>query len=282
VGAFIRNVGRSVGLGLTQGRWAKAPVSGPIAPYYRKLSWASATFAVLTDVALIRYGGSLKRHENLTGRYADALSWLYLTSAVLRRFEAEGRPDADLATVQWAAQYGLVQIQTAFEGIVSNLSFPVVGPLLKPFMGLGLRLNPLAILPTDALGHQVAKDLQRTGEMRDRLTAGIYLPTDPTDALGRLEQAHTLSQQADTIHRRLKDNLIAGQISTNGPKDQTESLETLAHRAGLLTQTEWDLLKAADQARKEAIQVDAFTFEEYEAGSTVNRVLLCPWADAPL
>ncbi|MBD2114296.1 MULTISPECIES: acyl-CoA dehydrogenase [Cyanophyceae] len=270
VGAFIRNVGRSIGLGLTQGRLAQAPVSGPTAPYYRKLSWASATFAVLTDIALIRYGGSLKRHENLTGRYADALSWLYLTSAVLRRFEAEGRPDADLATVQWAAQYGLVQIQTAFEGIVGNLSLPVVGPLLKPLMGLGLRLNPLATLPTDALGHQVAKDLQKTGEMRDRLTAGIYLPADPTDALGRLEQAHALSQQADAIHHRLKDAVRNGQLSIDSP-NQTESLETLAHRAGLLTQLEWDLLMAAAEARKDAIQVDAFTFEEYEAGSTLDR-----------
>lgn len=271
IGAFIRNVSRSMVRGLTQGRLVKAPVGGPTARYYRKLSWASATFAVLTDVALLRYGGSLKRHENLTGRYADALSWLYLTSAVLRRFEAEGRPDTDLATVEWAAHYALVQIQIAFEGIVGNLSLPAVGFLVKPLMLLGLRLNPLATLPSDRLGHQVAKDLQMTGETRDRLTAGIYLPTDPAEALGRLEQAHTLSQQADPIHRRLKDNLRTGQLST----DDSESLETLAHRAGWLTQSEWDLLVAADQARKDAIQVDAFTFEEYEVGSKVD------WSNAP-
>lgn len=270
VGAFIRNVGRSIGLGLTQARLAKSPVDGPTARYYRRLTWASATFAVLTDLALIRYGGSLKRHEKITGRYADALSWLYLTSAVLRRFEAEGQPEQDLATVQWAAQYGLVQIQAAFEGIVGNLSMPGVGAVLRPLMGLGLRLNPLATLPSDRLDHQVAKDLQTMGGMRDRITAGIYLPTDPTDALGRLEQAHRLSHQVEALHRRLKEAVRTGQLTTDGPEDQTETLETLAHRAGLLTQAEWDLLKAADQARRDAIQVDAFTFEEYQAGGSVD------------
>ncbi|WP_017302262.1 acyl-CoA dehydrogenase [Nodosilinea nodulosa] len=266
--AFIRNVARSVALGLTRGRLASSPVGGSTAIYYRKLSWASATFAVLTDVALLRYGGSLKRHEKITGRYADALSWLYLTSAVLRRFEAEGRPEADLATVHWAAQYGLVQIQTAFEGIASNLSLPVVGGLIKPLLGLGLRLNPLATLLSDRLGHQVAKDLQTVGAMRDRLTAGLYLPTDPTEALGRLEVAHRLSQQVEPIHRRLKEAVRSGQLATNGP----DSLETLALRAGLLTQAEWDLLRTADQARKDAIQVDAFSFEEYQTGTAVEPV----------
>ncbi|MGB3201158.1 MAG: acyl-CoA dehydrogenase domain-containing protein, partial [Nodosilinea sp.] len=85
-------------------------------------------------------------------------------------------------------------------------------------------------------------------------------------ALGRLDTAHRLSQSADAIHRRLKEAVHIGQLATDGQ----ESLETLAHRVGLLTQAEWDQLRTADQARKDAIQVDAFSFEEYQTGTTVE------------
>jgi acyl-CoA dehydrogenase len=269
IGAVIRNTGRSLLLGLTRGRLAQAPVSGPTAPYYRRLSWASATFAVLTDLALVRYGGTLKRHESITGRYADALSWLYLTSAVLRRFEAEGRPDADLTTVHWAAQYGLAQIQTALEGIVQNLSMPGIGWVLRPLGLLGLRGNPVGSPPSDRLSHQVAQQVQLDRDMRDRLTAGIYRPTDPTEALGRLEQAYTLNQQVLPLRQRLKAAVRAGELSADG----TAPLVELAHQAGLITLAERQAIAAADQAQLDAIQVDAFTFEAYQAGGTADQAM---------
>ncbi|HEY9646906.1 MAG TPA: acyl-CoA dehydrogenase, partial [Chroococcidiopsis sp.] len=96
LGAFGRNTVRMLGLGLTRGWLARSPVRGETAGYYRKLTWASATFACLTDLALLTMGGSLKRRETLTGRFADVLSWLYLGTATLRRFEAEGRNPDDL------------------------------------------------------------------------------------------------------------------------------------------------------------------------------------------
>lgn len=269
IGAVIRNTGRSLLLGLTQGRLAKAPVSGPTAPYYRRLTWASATFAVLTDLALLRYGGTLKRHESITGRYADALSWLYLTSAVLRRFEAEGCPDADLATVHWAAQYGLAQIQTALEGIVQNLSMPGIGWVLRPLGLLGLQVNPVGSPPSDRLTHQVAQQVQTSQDFRDRLTAGIYQPTDPTEALGRLEQAYTLNQQVLPLRQRLKAAVRAGELSADG----TAPLVELAHQAGLITLAERQAIAAADQAQLDAIQVDAFTFEAYQTTGTVDQAM---------
>ena len=70
-----------------------APVDGPAAPYFRKMNWASASFAFFADLALGSLGGRLKRKEKLTGRFADLLSWMYLGTAVLIRFEKEGRPE---------------------------------------------------------------------------------------------------------------------------------------------------------------------------------------------
>ena len=87
---LLRNLLRSALLGLTRGRLASSPVGGPTARYYRRLAWASATFATLSDLAMIALGSRLKQRGKLTGRFADALSWMYLTTAALRRYEAEG------------------------------------------------------------------------------------------------------------------------------------------------------------------------------------------------
>jgi acyl-CoA dehydrogenase len=244
LGSFLGNLGRSLTLGLSRGRLAPAPVNDPTARYYRRLAWASATFALLTDVALVRYGGRLKRQEKITGRFADALAWLYLTTAALRRFEAEGRPEADLPVVHWVAQYGLSQVQVAFEGLVANLDLPIPLNWLRSPLLFALRLNPLATPPQDKLGAQVAQDLQQLEGLRDRLTTGIYLPTDTAEALGRLEHAFQQAHIAADLQRHLK---------TVAPSEMSE-----AERDRLLAQ-----IQAAEQARLDAIQVDAFTPEQY-------------------
>src|SRR5690606_24375425 len=72
IGHVVRNLCRSFVLSLTRGRLASVP-SGPAAYWYRKLAWASASYAIMADVAMGSLGGALKMKEKLTGRYADAL-----------------------------------------------------------------------------------------------------------------------------------------------------------------------------------------------------------------
>src|SRR5690606_41408676 len=45
--------------------------------------------SLLSDLALMTIGGRLKARGNLSGRFADVLSWLVMGMATLRRFEAE-------------------------------------------------------------------------------------------------------------------------------------------------------------------------------------------------
>jgi acyl-CoA dehydrogenase len=260
IGTFLRNSNRVVGLGLTRGRLAKSPISGPTAIYYRKLAWASTVFAVLTDLTLILYGGKMKRNEKITGRFADVLSWLYLSSATLRRFEAEGQSDEDLPVVQWVLQHGLCEIQAAFDGILANLQLPGLMGFLKAPLEFVSRLNPIALAPDDALGSQVAKKIQRSEHLRDRLTAGIYQPSEISEALGRLDHAYNLVRQADGIMHRIKEAIHAGHL----PEASSEGVEHLAYQTNLLSKAELDLIMAAKQARIEAIQVDSFTLEEYQ------------------
>jgi acyl-CoA dehydrogenase len=259
LGSTVRNTFRAVLLSLSQGRLARSPVPGRTARYYRKLAWASATFAVLTDFAMFAFGGSLKRRETLTGRFGDLLSWMYLGTATLRRFEAEGRQTADLPFVDWAMNYTFAQLQQAFEGLFYNL------PGLKIMAALW-RLNPIGAMPLDKLGTQVATLLQTPGASRDRLTQGIYLPTHPDEALGRLEQAMNLTLQTETLFKMIKTASQQGKL----PQGQPEQLIEAALTANLITTEQEELMKKAAIARNDAIQVDSFTFEDYQQGTSAE------------
>src|SRR6056297_2515526 len=95
IGHVVQNLIRSAFLSITRGKLSGSPVSGPAAKYYRKLNWASASFAFMADLALGSYGGALKMKEKLAGRYADVLSWMLLATATLRKYEADGKQEED-------------------------------------------------------------------------------------------------------------------------------------------------------------------------------------------
>lgn len=266
LGSVVQNSVRTVLLSLSRGFLALYPRQGKMAKYYRKLAWASATFALFTDVALFAFGGSLKRREKLTGRFADVLSWMYLGMATLRRYEAEGQPVADLPLVEWTMEYTFAQIQQAFEGIFSNLSVPVLGAVFRGPVLWWWRVNPIGSLPVDELGSQVAQALQTPGGTRDRVTAGIYLPTDATEALGRLEHAFHLSCRSEAIIKTIKNAVQSGRL----PKGKPEQLVAAALEAGVIQRQEYELMGQAEAARNDAVQVDSFTLAEYQQSGRVQ------------
>jgi len=255
---LLGNLVRSTFLSLTRGGLARSPVPGPTARYYRRLAWASARFAVLSDLAMLSLGGKLKLREKLSGRFADALSWMYLGVSTLRRFEAEGRREEDLPLVRWALDWSLSQIQEAFTGIYRNFE----GPLAFWMRGPGAfwaRLNPLGALPSDREGSRLATILQTPGTQRDRLTADLHLPTDPAQAVGRIERALLLVSRSREILERLRTASREGRIPTGAP----ESLLREAVAAGVIDEREAEQVREAAEARRDAIEVDSFSLDEY-------------------
>ncbi|NJR41181.1 MAG: acyl-CoA dehydrogenase [Leptolyngbyaceae cyanobacterium CSU_1_4] len=263
--SILINGFRAVGLNLSRGYFARSPIQGATARYYRKLAWASATFALMTDLSILGLGSRLKRQENLTGRFADILSWLYLGTATLRRYEAEGRQSADLPFVHWVMQYALSQIQQAFSGIFQNLPIPVLGAIFRLPVSLWWRINPIGTLPDDDLSRQIAQRMQTPGPDRDRLTTGIFIPTDANQALGRLEQAFLLSAQTESLLKTIKQANQA--IAAN-----SESLITAALASSIIQADEAELLKKSEAARSDAIQVDAFALNEFSALLNGNMI----------
>lgn len=265
IGHVVRNAFRSMALSATRGYLAGAPVSGPAAKYYRKMSWTSATYAFMADLALGSYGGDLKRKEKLTGRFADVLSWMYMGTSVLRRFEAEGSPKEDRALLDWSMQFTFHQIQQGFDGIFAEIEVPGLTWLFRGPVKLWSRLNAISGAPTDENGHQIARILQTPGQQRDRLTDGIYLPEERDEAIERYERSFRLVYEADEIGRRLRAAMKKGTIKAG----KIDTMVKDAVAAGIMTQREAEILREAEIAREDAIQVDDFTLEEYRRNTPV-------------
>jgi acyl-CoA dehydrogenase len=109
-------------------------------------------------------------------------------------------------------------------------------------------------MPSDRLGHEVAKLLIEPSASRDRLTAGMYVTKDESDIIGKLEAALQAAVAAEPIERKLREAQRAGQITG----ESADALVKAASAAGLLTVDERALLARAARLRDEVIRVDDF------------------------
>jgi acyl-CoA dehydrogenase len=251
-----RNATRAVLLALTGGLLAAAPADGPSAVYFRRLTRFSAAFAVVTDAALATLGGALKRREKISGRLADALAWMYLASATLKRFHDAGRPGPELRLLRWSCDLALWNVQKALVGVLDNLPNRLVAALVRGLIfPLGARLRP----PADDLGADVAQGLLDDHEIRRRLTRDIFVPDAAEDGLGRLEATLGLVVVARKIQRKIRDAVRQGTLAA-------EPAATLTERAaaqGVISADERQRIDAAARAQDAAIQVDAFAASTY-------------------
>jgi acyl-CoA dehydrogenase len=267
IGHIVRNLSRAIVLSLTRGAFAGSPVAGATARYYRKLAWASATFAIMSDIAMGALGGSLKLKEKLTGRYADVLSWMYIGTAVLRRYEAEGRRREDLPFVHFAMNHSLYEIQKAFDGIFGNLPVPGLTWLFAGPLRMWSNLNALAGEANDKHTHKIASLILTDSEQRLRHTEGIYMPPNDVEQLGLMEEAFRVIKQAEEIDRRVRAAVKAKTL----PKSRGRELYDAALQKGIISNDEHMVLLRSEELRAAVIQVDDFSQEEYLTHSARGR-----------
>lgn len=187
---------------ISRGYLSNTPGTNQTKPYFRQLNRLSAAFSFLADMALLVLGGGLKRKEALSGRFADALSYMYMCTAVLKHHQNNGYPNEDLPLVDWACQYSLYKTENALDGILRNFPIKIMGNLLRVVIfPTGRWLKPA----DDQLGQKIAKLIQSPGDARDRLTKGIYISQDPEDITGCLEHALALTIKVEPIRKRLRE-----------------------------------------------------------------------------
>ena len=257
VGFVFQSMARSFVLALSNGALAEAPAS-PAARYYRRLTRLSSSFALVGDFAMGTLGGSLKRKEAITGRLSDVLAWMYIASCTLKRFHAEGRNPDDLPIVSWACEHALFQGQEALDGVLRNLPLRPAAWLLRPLVfPLGRRWAP----PSDRLAHTVARAVQNGGELRERLTEGMYVPPAGELGLGLLEESLDKIVAALGVDAKIKSAITTRTLERK-PK---ATLVERALEAGVITEEDHAVLNAAEEARDQAVAVDSFSKREVTA-----------------
>ncbi|WP_343652336.1 acyl-CoA dehydrogenase [Herbaspirillum sp.] len=199
------NAARSLVGGLSGGWLLPAPSQAARATrrYYRAVAHLSAALALLTDASMAVLGGSLKFRERISGRLGDVLSQLYLVSAALKRFEDDGRQEADLPYVHWSVQDALNRAQEAIIDILHNFPDRPAALVLRTLI---FPLGRCYHKPSDVLGTLVAQAMQTPGEHRDRLLADAYLPRED-DPLACAEQAFALAPVVQQLEQRLKPQI---------------------------------------------------------------------------
>ncbi|MDF0605271.1 acyl-CoA dehydrogenase [Neisseriaceae bacterium TC5R-5] len=247
----ISNVFRSLWLGLSGASLVRVPRGGLVGRYYQQLTRYSSAFALLSDMAMFSLGGSLKFREKLSARLGDMLSGMYIASACLKRFERDGAPKEDLAILQWSLDDALYDVQQAMDGFLANLPNRFLAMVLRKLIfPWGLSQKPA----TDTLGSKVARAMMQPGGMRDRLTHGMYLPQQESDAVGVLAHALTAVLATEPLEQKLRKLAREGRFRSITAREQLqEALET-----GLLAQTEFEALTRARKLKRDVIMVDDF------------------------
>lgn len=256
--AFVAaNAARSFTGGISYGWLLPAGRHGAVQTrrYYRSVVHLSSAFALLTDASMAVFGGTLKLRERISGRLGDVLSQLYLVSAVLKRYEDEGRQEADLPYVHWSVQDALNRAQEAIIEVLQNFPNRWVALLLRAVI---LPLGRLYDKPADRLGSEVARAMQTPGASRARLVADAYVPRGD-DPLACGERAFALTPLVQQLEQRLKAEIREGRLPAM-PQSLRElpAWAALALERSLISAQEKEVLDTFAEEGDRSVQVDDF------------------------
>ena len=221
-----------------------------------KLTYLCSAFSFVSDVALATYGGSLKRKETVSGRFADAFSWIYLASASLKRHNDAGDTSMD-PLLDWCVKKACHNAHEALLRNIDNLPNPfirfIVRSCVSPF---GLHFA----LPDDKLMSTVASSILDGDARRVALSQDVFLPAKSDPALGRLEHALETALGVLPLKKKLRRARKEGLI--NARYGEQMVLEGIT--AKIISSDEGDEIRKYDKLLADVVAVDDFNPETYK------------------
>lgn len=257
---ILVNIARALWLSLTGGRLVRVPGNVPrqLRRYYGQVARFSASLALLSDSAMLLFGGHLKKRELISARLGDLLSYCYLLTAVLKRYRDDAYPEPDMCLVEWSGQYLLYRCQLRLDQLLTNLPNRFLAGLLRC---LTMPLGPRLSAPNDKLTRALAQTLSWPNSSRQRLAAGLFTRCLGNNPLGQLQHALELAKQVEPLQQRLAAALANRQITANEWATQW----TQAREQGLLNDQEVELLRTYQELVHNLIAVDDFAAEKLAA-----------------
>lgn len=256
VGRVWQSFFRVLALFFSRARFVKVPHS-KLAPQYRKLVWASASFAWLSELTLCCYGGRLKFKESITGRFADILSSMYLLTAVLRRYQ-DSASAHDLVVVQAVAAKIFGRIQRSTEQIYKNFDAPFLGPLLRRVVNPLSRLNTFSSGGSDRADQLLVKLFLEDASFRDSLTKrGVFLPQEPGERVAEFEEVFALADRATLPLSKIRSAASRNEL----PSKPALTMIELAWKRGVIQDEEAKTLRRYRLLHDSIVAVDSFPMD---------------------
>ncbi|MDV7705457.1 acyl-CoA dehydrogenase [Acinetobacter pittii] len=201
--AYTFNRGaRSFAYGWTGGS-SNAPQSADqfTASYYKTINRFSANFALVSDMSLGLLAGDLKRKEMLSGRLADIHAHLFISTAILKFYEAGQKTEAEQLHAKLALQKAFLNIQEAFWGLFENFPAKLPAAFVK---WICFPFGRVISKPDDELKQEVAELMMQEHPFREQLKHHVFYSTKADDVTGRLEHAFQILRTLEPLWDKFK------------------------------------------------------------------------------
>lgn len=258
ISQVFSNLARSVILGLSiRLGLSRIITSSELSYSMTRLSYLSSVFSFVSDLALATYGGTLKRKEMISGRFADAFSWIYIGATTMKRYH-ENKNDEEKPLLEWCISTACHNAYEALLMTIDNIPNMIIRGVLRLLLfPLGLRFS----VPDDQLTSQAASSILDGGALREKLSEDVYVPGADDPALGRLEHALRTAVEVLPLKRKLRIARKEGIITARYGQEMIN--EGLA--ANIITESEADEIIKYDLLLSEVIDVDDFEPEIYKS-----------------
>ena len=254
IGYSIRVRVRAIFHSFTRGIFANGRKSSKFHIYYKKISLFSDMFAAVSDGILLLLGADIKRHERISARLGDCLSYLYMSCAVLKFYEDSGKLKDHELFVEWSLEYALYQAQNALITMCNNLLITkVIRHILFPF-------GRIVYGPTDQLEHKLVSQVMKDCKVRKYFTNITSVSQDKDDVVGRVEYLFQRLLDLEPV----KSKIVHAMKTKKLPKGSIQSSIEQALQLEVITKGEANDLTDAYKMIYEVIQTDVF--EPFEFG----------------
>lgn len=253
----VKNAVRALVHAVSFSGFAAVPSKGKETKHYRRISRLSSAFAFAADMGLLSLGGELKRKEYLSGRFADALAWLYIASMTLKRSHDEGFKQ-DWSLVDYSLSKAEYEVENALFGVMANLPNRLAAWTIRliafPF---GRSYHE----PTDKqLDNVVNSVIDGSSDLRERLTSDVFIPNANAPGLGALNNTYKEFIKTADLRQKLSTAVREAKLT----KDIPINMAKQAQQIGLLSDEEYSALIAIEHARDDIIQVDYYDPADYK------------------
>ncbi|MGR2824286.1 acyl-CoA dehydrogenase [Acinetobacter sp. 1124_18A] len=221
------------------------------ASYYKTINRFSANFALVSDMALGLLAGDLKRKEMLSGRLADIHAHLFISTAILKFYEAGQKTEAEQLHAKLALQKAFLNIQEAFWGLFDNFPAKLPAAFVK---WICFPFGRVISKPDDELKQQVAELMMQEHPFREQLKHHVFYSTKADDVTGRLEHTFQILRTLEPLWDKFKKAESKGKFTGLTFEENIAQ----AIKEGFITENEAQQLLQYNAIRFDSMLTDVF------------------------